>query len=87
MKRIGLLAAAIFVLGAGATANAQQTATPSKGEYLARAGDCIACYSVRGGRAFAGGLRLRLGVAKDGHHLFPAIPVRSDTRLCRPTRS
>jgi mono/diheme cytochrome c family protein len=30
----------------------------SKGEYLARAGDCVACHSVKGGKAFAGGLRM-----------------------------
>src|SRR5215469_11026336 len=59
MNRMRLLAAALCVLGAGATANAQQTAAPSsKGEYIARAGDCIACHSVRGGKAFAGGLRM-----------------------------
>jgi mono/diheme cytochrome c family protein len=38
---------------------AQQTAAPaSKGEYIARAGDCIACHSVTGGKAFAGGLKM-----------------------------
>ena len=38
---------------------AGQTATPaSKGEYVARAGDCIACHSVPGGKAFAGGLKM-----------------------------
>jgi alcohol dehydrogenase (quinone), cytochrome c subunit len=107
-----LLAAVLFVFGAGATANAQQTATPiSKGEYLARAGDCIACHSVRGGKAFVGGLRMgtpmgaiystnitpdpdtgnhsledfdravRSGVAKDGHHLYPAMPYPSYARI------
>ncbi|WP_069262872.1 cytochrome c [Paraburkholderia nodosa] len=42
---------------------AAQAATPvdqadliKKGEYLARAGDCIACHTVRGGQMFAGGL-------------------------------
>ena len=40
-------------------AKPQQTKTPDGyGEYLARAGDCIACHSVRGGKAFAGGLRM-----------------------------
>jgi len=34
------------------------TAPLSKGEYLARAGDCIACHSVPGGKAFAGGLKM-----------------------------
>jgi alcohol dehydrogenase (quinone), cytochrome c subunit len=54
-----LLAVALLLLGAGSAANAQQAATPNdKGEYLARAGDCIACHSVRGGKAFAGGLRM-----------------------------
>jgi mono/diheme cytochrome c family protein len=30
----------------------------SRGEYLARAGDCVACHSVPGGKAFAGGLKM-----------------------------
>jgi alcohol dehydrogenase (quinone), cytochrome c subunit len=38
---------------------AGQTAPPmSKGEYLARAGDCIACHSIPGGKAFTGGLKM-----------------------------
>jgi alcohol dehydrogenase (quinone), cytochrome c subunit len=114
MIRMKLLAAALFVLGAGSAANAQQTATPNdKGEYLARAGDCIACHSVPGGKAFAGGLRMgtpmgaiystnitpdpdtgignysledfdravRSGVAKDGHHLYPAMPYPSYAKI------
>jgi len=36
----------------------QTTAPASKGEYLARAGDCIACHSVPGGKAYAGGLKM-----------------------------
>src|SRR6185437_12179739 len=39
-------------------ANAASARPPSRGEYLARAGDCVACHSVRGGKAFAGGLRM-----------------------------
>jgi mono/diheme cytochrome c family protein len=31
------------------------TATVAKGEYLARAGDCIACHTAPGGKLFAGG--------------------------------
>jgi alcohol dehydrogenase (quinone), cytochrome c subunit len=114
MNRISLLATTLFVLGASVTANAQQAATPNgKGEYLARAGDCIACHSVRGGKAFAGGLRMgtpmgaiystnitpdpdtgignyslqdfdravRSGVAKDGHHLYPAMPYPSYAKI------
>lgn len=29
-----------------------------RGEYLARAGDCVACHTVRGGQQFAGGLSI-----------------------------
>jgi alcohol dehydrogenase (quinone), cytochrome c subunit len=67
MQRMTLFAAAFVVfgvlfgvsLGACSVTNAQERATPaSKGEYLARAGDCVACHSVRGGKAFAGGLRM-----------------------------
>ena len=35
---------------------ADQADLIKKGEYLARAGDCIACHTVRGGKEFAGGL-------------------------------
>jgi mono/diheme cytochrome c family protein len=31
----------------------------SRGEYLARAGDCIACHTARGGEPFVGGLAMR----------------------------
>jgi len=31
------------------------TQTINKGEYLARAGDCIACHTAPGGKQFAGG--------------------------------
>lgn len=55
MNRTRILAAAIAALGAAPLAHAQ---TASTGEYLARAGDCIACHSVPGGKAFAGGLRM-----------------------------
>jgi mono/diheme cytochrome c family protein len=109
-----LLAAVLLLLGASTAATAQESAPPSdKGEYLARAGDCIACHSVKGGKAFAGGLRMgtpmgviystnitpdpetgignyslqdfdravRLGIAKDGHHLYPAMPYPSYAKI------
>lgn len=56
MIRMKFLAAALVMFGATA-AHAQQTEA-SRGEYLARAGDCIACHSVPGGKPFAGGLRM-----------------------------
>jgi len=34
------------------------TPADNPGEYLARAGDCVACHSVPGGKAFAGGLKM-----------------------------
>jgi mono/diheme cytochrome c family protein len=45
-------------------AMAQQTAAADpallkKGEYLARAGDCIACHTAREGKTFAGGLPMK----------------------------
>jgi mono/diheme cytochrome c family protein len=42
-----------------AAARAEPAAAPEiPGEYLARAGDCVACHSVPGGKAFAGGLKM-----------------------------
>jgi mono/diheme cytochrome c family protein len=86
---------------------------PSDGEYLARAADCVACHSIPGGKAFAGGLKMgtplgaiystnitpdpetgigsytladferavRRGIAKDGRHLYPAMPYPSYSKL------
>jgi mono/diheme cytochrome c family protein len=108
-----LIVAVVALLScAGTPLRAQQT-PPSRGEYLARAGDCVACHSVKGGKAFAGGLKMgtpmgaifstnitpdpetgignysledfdhavRSGVAKDGHHLYPAMPYPSYARI------
>ena len=61
MKRMKFLAAALFVLGADAASRTRsKTAHDARhqGEYLARAGDCVACHSVPGGKAFAGGLKM-----------------------------
>jgi mono/diheme cytochrome c family protein len=43
------------------SAQADETIDPAliaQGEYLARAGDCVACHSSQGGKAFAGGLAM-----------------------------
>lgn len=56
MKR--LLTAALC-LGASTLLHAADAADPAlvkKGEYLARAGDCVACHTAKGGKPFAGGL-------------------------------
>jgi mono/diheme cytochrome c family protein len=111
---IMLPAITLTAMCASSPAIAQQTQTPSnKGEYLARAGDCVACHSAKGGKAFAGGLKMgtpmgaiystnitpdpetgignyslqdfdravRSGVAKDGHHLYPAMPYPSYAKI------
>lgn len=48
-----------FTLGASA---ADQTALIKQGEYLARAGDCVACHTSSGGKPFAGGLAMQTPV-------------------------
>ena len=49
---------ATLVLGAGAAAQAvaNDDAQVRLGEYLARAGDCVACHTAKDGKPFAGGL-------------------------------
>jgi alcohol dehydrogenase (quinone), cytochrome c subunit len=112
MSRLKFLAVTVLLSCVSAASQAQQTPT-NKGEYLARAGDCVACHSVKGGKAFAGGLAMgtpmgtiystnitpdpetgignysledfdravRSGVAKDGHHLYPAMPYPSYAKI------
>jgi mono/diheme cytochrome c family protein len=50
----------LLLLFAVSTSRADENVnTPgSPGEYLARAGDCVACHSIPGGKAFAGGLKM-----------------------------
>jgi mono/diheme cytochrome c family protein len=59
-----LLAALALVVLAGAPQALTQdkpadAALLAKGEYLARAGDCIACHTAREGKTFAGGLPMK----------------------------
>jgi hypothetical protein len=59
MSRSKILALALFLADTVSPSQAQPAGTPTnKGEYLARAGDCVSCHSVRGGKAFAGGLAM-----------------------------
>jgi mono/diheme cytochrome c family protein len=114
MSRFKFLAVTLLLSCFSAASQAQQPQTPTnKGEYLARAGDCVACHSVKGGKAFAGGLKMgtpmgaiystnitpdpetgignytledfdravRSGIAKDGHHLYPAMPYPSYAKI------
>ena len=52
--KLSLLLPAVLLVAT--QANAADKDTIAKGEYLARAGDCIACHTVKGGEPFAGGL-------------------------------
>jgi alcohol dehydrogenase (quinone), cytochrome c subunit len=48
----------LLLLFAAAPAARADEGSPSKGEYVARAGDCVACHSVPGAPAFTGGLKM-----------------------------
>src|ERR1017187_5049109 len=78
------LVAAIGLLG---LAIAQTKPTPQvssdevqRGEYLARAGDCISCHTATGGTPYAGGLRLDTPF---GYMLAPNITPDPDTGIGR----
>jgi mono/diheme cytochrome c family protein len=59
MNRMNFLAVALLLLGSASFAQAQAQEQPSsKGEYVARAADCIACHSIPNGKPFAGGLKM-----------------------------
>ena len=108
MKKITLLCSAVLAgLWGCAVAQADDTGGQlvARGEYLATAGDCVACHTASG-PAFTGGLKmttpvgaiystnitpdkqtgigdytyddfaraLRQGIARDGRHLYPAMP-------------
>jgi mono/diheme cytochrome c family protein len=57
MSREAIFGAALFVLGGLISAQADEPAR-DRGEYLARAGDCVACHAVPNGQIFAGGLKM-----------------------------
>ena len=48
----------LLASGAGRALAETPSGTIAKGEYLARAGDCIACHTAPGGKPFAGGLAM-----------------------------
>ena len=50
----------LILLCTGGTSRAGESASPADidSEYLARAGDCVACHSIPGDKAFAGGLKM-----------------------------
>jgi mono/diheme cytochrome c family protein len=59
IMRMPLLAALLACLPLALPTRADSAGgTVARGEYLARAGDCVACHSTPGGEAFAGGLKM-----------------------------
>ena len=50
------LVIATFALLSSCSISAAETDLIKQGEYLARAGDCVACHTAKGGKPFAGGL-------------------------------
>lgn len=60
MKPAGFFVAA--VMAAALTGQTSRAADMSKGEYLARAGNCIACHTMPEGTPFTGGLRMQTPV-------------------------
>ena len=56
MKKLLLIALLPGMLAFNALADDSAAAEIQRGEYLARAGDCVACHTKAGGEAFAGGL-------------------------------
>ena len=113
LASLGLASVVLASVVLAPAARAQSPGGTARGEYLARAGDCVACHSAPGGKAFAGGLKMgtplgaifatnitpdvetgigtytlqdfdravRRGVAKDGRHLYPAMPYPSYAKL------
>ncbi len=57
-SRNAILWALFLGLMAAPAARAAGEGPANKGEYVARAGDCVACHSVPGGKAFTGGLKM-----------------------------
>ena len=50
------LVIATFAFFSSCSVSAAETDLIKQGEYLARAGDCVACHTAKGGQPFAGGL-------------------------------
>jgi mono/diheme cytochrome c family protein len=71
-------AAAALCLALAGAAGAQTLV--ERGEYLARAGDCVSCHTAGGGQPFAGGLRIDTPF---GYMLTPNITPDADTGIGR----
>jgi len=59
LKVLVALATSLLATATLAQQKKPDAASLAKGEYLARAGDCIACHTAREGKTFAGGLPMK----------------------------
>jgi alcohol dehydrogenase (quinone), cytochrome c subunit len=59
MKNLLIAALALCVTVPALAAETADPALVKQGEYLARAGDCVACHTVKDGKPFAGGLPMQ----------------------------
>jgi mono/diheme cytochrome c family protein len=75
-KTMGIL---VVASTCASTASAQQTPA-QRGEYLARAGDCISCHTANGGAPYAGGYQLDTPF---GYLLAPNITPDDETGIGR----
>src|SRR3954468_15268352 len=83
MKQVGSLQAgcgALALLMVAWAASASADDQVSRGEYLARAGDCISCHTAKGGTPFAGGLKMETPF---GAVVSPNITPDEDTGIGR----
>jgi mono/diheme cytochrome c family protein len=80
--RSRMLGAAFLLIGLALASNAKpneaQPTQVQRGEYLARAGDCISCHTASGGQALAGGGRLNTPF---GYMLTPNITPDAATGI------
>jgi mono/diheme cytochrome c family protein len=79
----GSVALIVAAVTQAALAGAQPTQV-QRGEYLARAGDCVSCHTADGGAPFAGGLRLDTPF---GYMLAPNITPDPETGIGRWSRA
>ncbi|WP_229262046.1 cytochrome c [Duganella guangzhouensis] len=74
-KLTQFLTTAVLALAGAAVHAAPDQAQIQRGEYLARAGDCIACHSAPGKPAFAGGLAI-----DSGHGIIYSTNITPDKK-------
>lgn len=58
MKTLSFMSGALSLVAFAALAQSDADQSVSRGEYLARAANCVACHSAPGGEALAGGLKM-----------------------------